>query len=483
VSWSTFRPLTDVRLESGAVELTRQPPSQTFAQFIAEVNPRIEFNLPTSLMVDALQAVFDGQLHWLMINIPPGIGKSEIVSRLFSAYCMTQRPLESVGITSYGAEIAEEFTESARAYAIDAGLQLSKSQATKRTWQSHCGGACWGRGFGGAVRGARYHVGIVDDPHKSPDELLSHKRRERVFRYWDQTWLNRGHRYSPFPVARVLVMQRLAEVDLCGHLLSRPDADKWTVLALDAERDIETPYPVGRAQLLPDPRQHGELLLPRALPADLLASEHETDAASAAAQYQQRPKPITGTVIDDRHLRIVQPSNVPFLLRTIIGCDLAISERQSADYTVGFPVALGVDGRYYVFAPYRDQAKGYITRERILSLARFRRAYQVSVESVAYQLSFVQDLQREAAGTGIAVVGCDADRDKVSRARGWSSLAEQGLIWLVDDGSGWIQTLLDEISNFPMRGHDDQVDALGIALQAHRELGAPAGAGFASPDS
>jgi len=62
-----------------------------------------------------------------------------------------------------------------------------------------------------------------------------------------------------------------------------------------------------------------------------------------------------------------------------------------------------------------------------------------------------------------------ADIDKLSRARGWSPLARDGQIILVDDGSGWVEKFLDEAETFPRR-KKDQIDAVGLCMEAMRSL-------------
>lgn len=408
-----------------------------------------------------------------MVWLPPGTGKSELVDRLFGSYLTAIRPHHTVGVVSYGAMLAQEMTRDAREYYAEFGGSLHPAQKAKTRWKTLHGGGMWGAGFGGAVRGLRYHFGIVDDPHKGLDDIDSDLKRERLFRWWDSVWLNRGHMYSECPISRIIVMQRLADNDLCGWLLSRPDAGKWTVLALDAVHDKESPMLPENAVkqgtvLLPDWREHGDLLCPSRLTSDDLETQR-ADLDSYLAQYQQRPRPRSGQIIQPGWFPTCKPADVPRILRKVLGCDLAVSTKETADYTVFFPIGEGVDGRLYLFRPFRDRVEAPDSRKACASLARQHRASVIAVESVAFQLAFVQELRRMPELRGFSVVGVDADRDKESRARGWSPQAEQGQIVLVDDGSGWVETFLDEVLWFP-RKKKDQIDAVGIGMTAVREL-------------
>jgi predicted phage terminase large subunit-like protein len=53
--------------------------------------------------------------------------------------------------------------------------------------------------------------------------------------------------------------------------------------------------------------------------------------------------------------------------------------------------------------------------------------------------------------------------DKLTRALSWMNLAEEGKIFLVR--GPWIDEFVDEIARFPKGSHDDQIDAVSVAVQ------------------
>jgi phage terminase large subunit-like protein len=55
------------------------------------------------------------------------------------------------------------------------------------------------------------------------------------------------------------------------------------------------------------------------------------------------------------------------------------------------------------------------------------------------------------------------DRDKVSRVISASPMLESGRVWL-PDGKGWSNELYEEMIMFPYGKHDDQVDAMTMAI-------------------
>ena len=55
------------------------------------------------------------------------------------------------------------------------------------------------------------------------------------------------------------------------------------------------------------------------------------------------------------------------------------------------------------------------------------------------------------------------DTDKFTRALSWQSRAEAGKVYLVR--ASWNEEFLDELCSFPDGKHDDQVDAVSLAVQ------------------
>src|SRR5262245_21262444 len=78
----------------------------TFREFVSKVNPRYRWYRHCKVLAAVLQRVADGELKRVMVFLPPRHGKSESVSRLFSAYFLYRYPYRWVGITSYAAELA-----------------------------------------------------------------------------------------------------------------------------------------------------------------------------------------------------------------------------------------------------------------------------------------------------------------------------------------------------------------------------------------
>ena len=70
--------------------------------------------------------------------------------------------------------------------------------------------------------------------------------------------------------------------------------------------------------------------------------------------------------------------------------------------------------------------------------------------------------------SGLPVREYMPDRDKVSRVYSASPLIEAGRLW-IPKGKKWGDTLIDELLKFPNAAHDDQVDAMVMAVHYLRD--------------
>jgi predicted phage terminase large subunit-like protein len=148
-------------------------------------------------------------------------------------------------------------------------------------------------------------------------------------------------------------------------------------------------------------------------------------------------------------------------LDVALGVDLAISERQDADYTA--LVALGRDrksGRTYVL----DARRGRMSFDKILSFIREAAALHsprvIAIETQQFQAAVVGELLRT---TTLPVRGVRADRDKLTRFLPLEARYEQGLVYHL---TTLPRDFEQELCSFPVSAHDDYVDAAAYAYAA-----------------
>lgn len=149
-----------------------------------------------------------------------------------------------------------------------------------------------------------------------------------------------------------------------------------------------------------------------------------------------------------------------------IGVDLAISQKETADYTAIVTIGTTSEGEVVVVDAVRGRWTFVEIGKRIVDMTDKWKARVVAVESVQAQAWMVQELKRN---TNINVVGVKADRDKVIRFQPVEARYEQGLIYHVPELP---KEFTEELLNFTGTNqdrHEDFVDALAHAFNAIRK--------------
>lgn len=162
----------------------------------------------------------------------------------------------------------------------------------------------------------------------------------------------------------------------------------------------------------------------------------------------------------------------PAGLPVVLGVDLAISEKQGADWTA--IVAASRDpatGIVYLREVERHRLGFHEVLNRIKAAAERHRPIVIAIEQTQYQAAVVQELART---TTLPVRGIRPDRDKLTRFAPLLTRYEQRLVR--HDPSGVPAWFREELLAFPESEHDDGVDAAAYAFHA---LGSGDG-GFAS---
>lgn len=259
-------------------------------------------------LCDHLQEVYNGNIKYLVINIPPRLGKSLIVTVLFPAWVWTLKPSSNIITVSYSEDLVKKHLIKNRDLIRSNWYQgiwgndffIRKDIDNKTVFaNNHHGERRLTTLFGGST-GFGADILICDDPNKAL-EVESSTIRNQVNTVWIEAFSTRHVSEKTF--ARIVCQQRLNEQDLSGFVLSHPGSKEIVHLSLPMEfeetnRCITIPLFSTNGKKWFDPRtKEGELLCPE------LASQRYVDSRrtemgehSYAGQYQQRPAPIKGDI-------------------------------------------------------------------------------------------------------------------------------------------------------------------------------------------
>lgn len=331
---------------------------------------------------------------------------------------------------------------------------ISKKRARRHDFETTRGGGRYSSSVGGAVTGRGGDLIIIDDPHK-PDEAYSEVRRENVLDWYASTLLSRCN--DPVNTPIILIQQRIHENDLAGKLLDEGD---WEHLNLQAIAEETTDFDLGRRGKFQF--YEGDLLHPERLPRNLL-NEFKVKLGSYvfAAQYQQRPAPIDGGIIDWNWFKFYDTLPAPEERDEIVqSWDTASSAGELNDYSV-CSTWLVRSSQAWLVDVWRDRLEYPELHKKILEMSAKAKAKRVLIEQAGSGISLIQDLAKYPA---LNVVGVIPKQDKESRLMSVSPMIEAGRVLLPQDAP-WLADFRRELTLFPRARHDDQVDSLSQFLK------------------
>jgi predicted phage terminase large subunit-like protein len=419
-------------------------------------------NWHLDVMAAKLEAVRRGEIKRLAIALPPRHLKSHMASIAFAAFVLGHDPARQIICASYSQDLAEKLSRDCRAlmgasfYRDLFDTEFAPDKQAVAEFATTNGGFRLATSVGGVLTGRGADLIIIDDPLKA-EEAWSDARRNAVNEWFDTSLLSRLN--SKTDGAIIVVMQRLHEDDLIGHVMTKGG---WELLAFPAIAEeaasytIETPYGARAFS-----REAGEVLhAARESKATLARLKAQMGQASFLAQYQQAPCPRDGVMVKTKWFPRYAPEELPknFEAR-VISCDTANKASELSDYTV-FTV-WGVKEQHLWLLSVLRRRMDYYELKRVLKeeIARHR-ADVVLIEDRASGTQLIQELTRESIR---GIKACQPVGDKQMRLWAQAATIEQGFVHL-PKSAPWLDDYLRELTSFPNARHDDQVDSTTQAI-------------------
>ena len=491
---------------SGVADKSVRAPTLPFSEWLGKQEPRWKWNWRYQrLIYKALAKIDFKKPRRLMIFLPPRHGKSELITVRFIAWLLSKRPETKIIIGSYNQKLANKFSRRARRIHFNQTTDLEEPkgglQKAADEWETSEGGGVKAVGVGAGVTGFGADLIIVDDPIKGRADANSENNREKV---WE--WFNDDLHTRLEPNGSIILIQtRWHEDDLAGRLLKQEEegGEEWEVIRLPAlaeewsadtlvRTDVASTFGTNSGEVqvaeirnladrsvrapAADPlgRKPGEALCPaRFSREELLKKKAKMGTASFEALYQQNPLPADGGTFKVEWFDKVV-DEMPPGLKWYRGYDLAVSTKTSADYTASFRCALDAAGNLYIADGFRKRIEYPDQRRYMIERMQEERNTEHGIEDALHGKAIIQDLRRERCIARVAFRGVKVTADKQTRAAAWAARAEEGKVILVR--GPWIPEFLDELARFPRGKHDDQIDAVSIAVQMidrpkHRHAG------------
>jgi predicted phage terminase large subunit-like protein len=465
--------------------------TRSFRRFIQEAWPVVEPSkayLPNwhiDAIADHLQAVTEGQIKNLLVNIPPGHAKSLLVSVLWPAWVWVRDPQWRSLFASYAVTLAIRDSVRCRSLIDSEWYQqtfnpdwgFSADQNQKAYYQNTVTGFRYSLGVGGSGTGWRGNLVAVDDPLNAKDQYSDAAIHECVF-WWDQVMSSRLNDLATGN--KVIIMQRLSERDLSGHVL---EVGGYEHLCLPTE--FEPNRRAATSIGFQDPRtEEGELLFPALFSKEVIGDVKRTLGNQGfAGQHQQRPAPAEGAMmkrhwwnfwkpksvdlpnvsvrLPDSSYHSVTPIDLPEGLSLTQSWDMTFKSTSDSDFVVG--QIWGNRGANYFLI---DQVRGRwdfpeTVRQFRKLTEKHPRATTKLVEDKANGSAVISTLKHDISG----IIAVNPEGGKQARAAAISPLIEAGNVYLPHPVvAPWVQDLIEETASFPHASHDDMVDSLTQAL-------------------
>jgi phage terminase large subunit-like protein len=462
---------------------------------------------PLRCIIQHLEAVTLGKITRCMINVPPGSCKSLTTNVFWPAWEWGPMDMAHLRYVSfaYSSGLTERDNIKFRqlvshdkytalwgdrfSLVQEGAIKVSNSKTGSKFASSV-------KGIGLGERGDRI---VCDDPHNvqlSESDVV----REDTLKWFRETITDRLNDLEKSAI--VIIMQRVHQLDICGMILE----ENWPYTHCMIPMRFEADRPVKNALGWQDIRTvDGELAWPeRFSPNAVERIEIEKGKWAFAGQYQQRPSPRGGGVIEFDWWQAYTPDTAlarfgmvwpmyPPMSFSILSVDTAQTEKKQNDPSAGVLIGIcqDVNGRNQVMIMWAWTAylEFFELCNKVEETCRDYRVHQVVIEGKASGLPLAQELRRrgqvfadrlahnpktrDRADFGVRTI--EPEGDKFARMCACQNLFEAGVIWAPADEhlhfKTWADKCMVECAEIPHGRSDDLADAISMGLTYLRNLG------------
>ena len=399
----------------------------------------------------------------IIVNMPFRSSKSLIVTVIYPAWVWSQDPQVKFICTSFSDPLSLEHASRSRTLIMSEWYQtlygdkviLRSDENTKSFFSTDRYGFRKSVGTGGQITGSGSDIIIIDDP-QNPKKASSEVERQNTIDFYDFTLFSRLN--QPDIGVRIIVMQRLHEEDLSGHLIeTRPDDHEH--ICFPAELTPKTREYVSPESVLKHYRD-GLFWHTRFSKKQLIAYGAALGSVQYAGQLQQLPAPEEGNIIKRDWFEIVPAHTVErdeYKHPIKFYLDTAETEKQEGDAT-GICACFKKDNRLYItnVIEVRKEFHQLIKYIPVFAKANmYTGGSQIKVEPKSSGKSIVSQLRTETQ-LNISELPAPTD-DKLTRATAVTPIIESGRVILIQ--GAYLPNFMAQLTSFPNAKHDDMFDA------------------------
>lgn len=356
-------------------DLQRELHRRSFYAFFIDFWPELEPTAPyiesqhTKVICDHLQAVFEGRIPELGIEIGPGYGKSFISAVAFPAWIWAcHDPGYRMGFSTYAEKLTKRDSGRCRDllqsehYQKLYGHKFKLTRVNEFELKNNKGGYRISLSVSGQTTGYRFNLWIGDDLLNMADTVSEATRQP--FKTHLQAISTRGQIGKPY--YRVIIGQRLHEDDPGGYAREKGFCTLCLPTEYDPSRHCETFDTAGNLIFSDWRKQRGELLFPLGFGPAKVKQAKEELLYHYSAQHQQLPVPAEGGTIKAEYLHTYDPkTEKPLFSYHFVSVDTAQGQNSNNDRT-----AMSVHGVTNKFISLEDGWTGRKPAPQIIQLLK-----------------------------------------------------------------------------------------------------------------
>jgi predicted phage terminase large subunit-like protein len=431
-----------------------------------ELNPATPFktNWHIDVIASKLEECRRGKIRRLIVNLPPRSLKSHAISVAFPAWILAHAPAAQIICASYGQDLAEKHARDCRNimtsefYKNCFPTRLAPYRLSVNDFMTTAQGFRMATSVGGVLTGRGGDYLIVDDPLK-PEDALSATARKSANDWFDSTLQSRLNNKEEGVI--IIVMQRLHQDDLVGHLLERGNWDVLNFAAIAEENESHMIESILGTHTIT--RVAGDALHPERESLESLRRTRENIGEyNFQSQYQQAPTPMGGAMIKTEWLRYYNPAERPHsFIYTLQSWDTANKSGELNDYSACTTWGVA-NGKYWLLDVFRRRLDYPDLKRAVWEQARKQPHPRVLIEDKGSGTQLIQELKREGL-FHVRAYQPPSGTDKIMRLFAQSHHFESGKV-LLPSSAAWLNDYVRELTSFPGSKHDDQVDSSTQAL-------------------
>lgn len=431
------------------------------------------------------QAIEEGQIKWLLVNIPPGCSKSRISGVFWPIWAWLRKPHLRWGHYSFDATNTLQQSRDSLALMNSLWFQerwgekikFPDREPAEGSYFNTEGGWRFANSVEGKATGKHFHRQVIDDPIKPRD--VTDVALANTKKWLSGTMATRWARGAEH-TARAIVMQRLHEDDTSAQAIAD---GRYVHLMLPMHFDPKRKCSIGVTGF-EDPRtEEGELLCPDFMTPEVIKDlTKDLTEQEATAQLEQNPTGQTGVIFKDEYFRywlhegsdagarfdqqvpprgwILLPKKMDLIWQS---WDFTFKDTKTADFVVG-----QVWGRkgpdFFLLYQVRDRMDFPASLTAIKATTKlWPKARTKLVEDKANGSAIISSLKSRMFG----VEEVEPEGGKEARASAVAPLHKSGNVYYPDPdmpGFEWVKGHVAEMKAFPFGKYDDQVDCESQAL-------------------